>query len=361
MSRASDRIRPEVRALSAYHVPETGDVIKLDAMENPYAWPGEALRDAWLKALAGASVNRYPDPRAPGVVERLRAHLELPASQRLMLGNGSDELIQLVTLALAKPGAKVLVPEPTFVMYRMIATFCGVECIGVPLREDFGLDLEAMEAAIDEHDPAITWLAWPNNPSGTLWPRADVYRILEKSGGLVVVDEAYQPFAGDSLVDELGQWDNLLVLRTLSKLGLAGLRLGALAGPPEWLDEIDKLRLPYNINVLTQISAAFALDRFDELEDQAASIRAERERLSRALGALPGVIAYPSAANFVLLRVPEGRARLIFDGLLAAGILIKCLDGSHPALADCLRITVGTPDENAQLLEAFEQQLRSAA
>ena len=361
MSKSADRIRPEIQALSAYQVPDVGEVVKLDAMENPYPWPDERLRVAWLDALAGISANRYPDPRARTVHRRLRAHLALGDDQRLLLGNGSDELIQLITLAVARPGAKVLAPEPTFVMYRMIAAFCGLECIGVPLRADYGLDLPAMEAAIVEHDPAVVWLAWPNNPSGNLWPRDDVRRLLRRAGGLVVVDEAYQPFAGDSFIDELGQWDNLLVLRTLSKLGLAGLRLGALAGPADWLDQIDKLRLPYNINVLTQASVAFALDHFDVLERQAAAVRAERERLSRALGALPGVIAHPSAANFVLVRVPAGRARPIFDGLLAAGILIKCLDGSHPALADCLRITVGTPDENSQLLEAFEHQLHSAA
>lgn len=361
MSGWRDRIRPEIRALDAYHVPETGDVLKLDAMENPYPWPDGSLRAAWLEALAGVSANRYPDPRARAVTTRLRAHLGLADDQRLLLGNGSDELIQLVTLALARPGAKVLAPEPTFVMYRMIAAFCGLECVGVPLAEDFGLDLEAMEAAIDDHDPAIVWLAWPNNPTGNLWPRADVQRVLQAARGLVVVDEAYQPFAEDSFIDELGRWDNLLVLRTLSKLGLAGLRLGALAGPAEWLDEIDKLRLPYNVNVLTQASVAFALDHFDVLERQAAAVRAERGRLLHALGELPGVVAFPSAANFILLRVPDGRARPIFEGLLAAGILIKCLDGSHPQLADCLRITVGTPDENGRLIEAFERQLRSAA
>jgi len=360
VSRAADRIRPEIRALSAYHVPETAEVIKLDAMENPWAWPGAALRDAWLDTVGELSVNRYPDPRAPAVTARLRAHLGLPDEQRLVLGNGSDELIQLVTLALAKPGAKVLVPEPTFVMYRMIATFCGLECVGVPLREDFGLDPEAMEAAIEMHDPALVWLAWPNNPTGTLWPRADVHRILEKCRGLVVIDEAYQPFAGDSFIDELGRWEHLVVLRTLSKLGLAGLRLGALAGPPDWLDEIDKLRLPYNINVLTQASVAFALDHFDELAAQAATIRAERERMTARLGELPDVVAYPSAANFLLVRMPIGRARPVFEQLRAEGILVKCLDGSHPQLADCLRLTVGTPDENDQLLGALRAQLAAA-
>lgn len=360
MTAADERIRPDIRALSAYHVPPAGDVLKLDAMENPYPWPDESLRAAWLETLAGVSANRYPDPRARAVATRLRAHLGLADEQRLLLGNGSDELIQLITLAVARPGAKVLAPEPTFVMYRMIATFCGLECVGVPLADDFALDVAAMEAAIAEHDPAVIWLARPNNPTGNAWPRADVHRILQAARGLVVLDEAYQPFAGDSFIGELGQRDNLAVLRTLSKLGLAGLRLGLLAGPGEWLDEIDKLRLPYNVNVLTQASAAFALDHFDHLAEQATVIRAERDRLRQTLGALPGVTACPSAANFILLRVPEGRARPIFEGLLEDGILIKCLDGSHPRLADCLRITVGTPEQNARLETALQARLAAA-
>lgn len=361
MSRAAARIRPEVRALSAYHVPETGDVVKLDAMENPYTWPDEDIRAEWSEALAAVGVNRYPDPRAAGVIERLRRRVDLPAGQSLLLGNGSDELIQLVTLALARPGATVLAPEPSFVMYRMIAAFCGLDFVGVPLGEDFELDVPAIEAAIAEHDPAVVWLAWPNNPTGNAWPRAAVHRVADRAGGLVVIDEAYQPFAQASFIGELGRRDNVLVLRTLSKLGLAGLRLGFLAGPPEWLDQIDKLRLPYNVNALTQAGAAFALDRFDRLEQQAAAIREERDALAERLAALPGVIVYPSAANFLLLRVPRGRAREIFDALLAEDILIKCLDGGHPALADCLRVTVGTPAENALLAEALERHIHAPA
>ena len=359
MSAPSERIRPEIRALAAYHVPPSGASVKLDAMENPYPWPDAAIRDEWAQALAAVGVNRYPDPRGERVVQRLRAHIELACGQDLLLGNGSDELIQLITLAVASPGAKVLVPEPTFVMYRMIATFCGLECIGVPLTDDFELDGPAMEAAIDAHDPAVVWLAWPNNPTGNAWPRAAVRRILERSNGLVVVDEAYQPFAQASWIDALGEHDNLLVLRTLSKLGLAGLRLGFLAGPPSVLEAVDKLRLPYNVNALTQAGVAFALDHFPRLERQAAQIRRERDALAARLAGLPGLTVYPSAANFLLLRVPAGRARPIFEGLLGEDILIKCLDGAHPRLTDCLRVTIGTPPENERLAEALGRQLEA--
>lgn len=350
-------IRPEVQRLSAYAVPEVGDVVKLDAMENPYPWPEPDLRPAWLDELASVGVNRYPDPRSRALVERLHRHWAVPASQRVLLGNGSDELIQLLTMAVARPGAKVLVPEPTFVMYRMIATFCGLECVGVPLAKDFALDADALIEAIEAHEPAIVWLAWPNNPTGNLWPREAIERVLERAPGLVVVDEAYQPFAQDSFIGDLERWPHLAVLRTMSKLGLAGLRLGALVGPPDWLDEIDKLRLPYNVNVVTQTSVAFALDHFDRLEAQAATIRRERERLNERLAALPGVVAYPSAANFVLVRVPAGRASQVHADVLERGVLIKKLDGAHPQLRDCLRVTVGTPEQNEHLIEAMGQAL----
>ncbi|MEX0607116.1 MAG: histidinol-phosphate transaminase [Halofilum sp. (in: g-proteobacteria)] len=361
MSRALAWVRPEVQGLSAYRVPEVGEALKLDAMENPYAWPEDSLRAAWLEALAGVSANRYPDPRARPLSDALRRHTGVARGQGLLLGNGSDELIQLITLGLARPGAVVLAPEPTFVMYRMIATFCGLEYVGVPLGEAFALDVPAMEAAIERHDPAVVFLAWPNNPTGNLWPRADVERVIARARGLVVIDEAYQPFAGESFVGDLSRWDHVVVLRTLSKLGLAGLRLGFLAGPSEWLDEFDKLRLPYNINVLTQASAGFALEHFDRLEAQAATIRAERDRLAQALGALPDVRVFPSAANFLLLQLPSGWARPVFEGLFAEGVLIKCLDGAHPRLSDCLRVTVGTPEENARFERALARQLESSA
>jgi len=357
---AADRVRPEILALDPYGVPAGGQRIKLDAMENPFAWPDEELRAAWLDTLAGVELNRYPDPRAPALHDRLRRHLGIADPHRLVLGNGSDELIQLIILALARPGATALAPEPTFVMYRMIARFCGVAFHGVPLAAEFALDVDAMRAAMAAHDPAVVFLAWPNNPTGNLWSRADVRRVIEAAPGLVVIDEAYQPFAAASLIDELGDWPNVVLLRTLSKLGLAGLRLGLAIGPAEWLDPVDKLRLPYNVNTLTQASAAFALDHFARLEQQAATIRAERERLAGVLGGLPGVRVYPSAANFLLVETRALAARALFDALLADGIRVKCLDGSHPRLAGCLRLTIGTPGENALLEDSLRRHLGAA-
>lgn len=346
-------VRPEIRSLSAYHVPDAAGMVKLDAMENPYTWP-EALRREWQALLARVDVNRYPDPHAQALADRLRKAMGIPDGMALLLGNGSDEIIQMIALALSGPGRVVMSVAPDFVMYRMIATFCGMRYVGVPLREgDFSLDVPAFLQAMEEHQPAVVFLAYPNNPTGNSFDESDVIKVIKAAPGLVVVDEAYAPFADASFMNYLGQYDNLLVMRTVSKMGLAGLRLGLLAGPEAWLDEFDKVRMPYNINVLTQVSAEFALRHHSVFDEQTAAIRSQRGELLHSLSQLQGIHPYPSQANFILVRVPPGQAGIIFDGLKAKGVLVKLLHGNHPALQDCLRITVGKPEENRLLMEAL--------
>lgn len=348
-------VRPEIRALSAYHVPAPGDLIKLDAMENPYTWDPELI-ESWLNMLRGVSVNRYPDPSSSQLKARLREAMAVPQGADILLGNGSDEIIQMIAMALAQPGRVVMAPEPSFVMYRMIATFVGMDYVGVPLKADFQLDRGGTLAAIAEHQPAVIFLAYPNNPTGNLFPVEDVEAILSAAEGLVVVDEAYAPFTDASFMGRIAEFPNLVVMRTVSKMGLAGLRLGLLAGNPAWLNEFDKLRLPYNINVLTQVSADFALANAEVFDRQTAAIRAERERMLIELRGIQGLAVYPSDANFILLRTPQGRADGIFIALKTAGVLIKNLSGVGGPLADCLRVTVGRPEEN----DAFLAGLRGA-
>lgn len=350
-------VRPEIRALRAYQVPPAAGLIKLDAMENPYPWP-EDLRGEWLEVLRGIEVNRYPDPQGRALQAELRQAMDLPAGMDLLLGNGSDELIQMLALTLAAPGRRVLSVEPGFVMYRMIALFAGMAYVGVPLRaDDFALDLPAVLAALERERPALTFLAYPNNPTGNLFDADAIGQVIAAAPGLVIVDEAYAPFTDASFLPRLGDWPNLLVLRTLSKMGLAGLRLGYLVGPPEWIGEIDKTRLPYNINVLTQASTAFALRHLPVLQEQTRRIRAERGRLHQALAQIDGVRPYPSEANFILLRLLAGGAPRAFESLKRAGVLVKNLDGAHPLLGDCLRVTVGTAEENDAFVEALEAAL----
>ncbi|NCA69031.1 MAG: histidinol-phosphate transaminase [Sphingobacteriia bacterium] len=346
-------VRSDIRALKAYHVPDSTGMIKLDAMENPHGWP-EPVIGEWLAGLAGIALNRYPDPQGQQVQQTLRESMEIPPDMALLLGNGSDELIELLLLSIAKPGRKVLSVDPGFVMYRMIAGIAGLDYVGVPLRpDDFSIDLPALLEAIEREQPALIFLAYPNNPTGNRFDSDDVVRIIEAAPGLVVIDEAYSPFTDCSFLGLLGDWPNLLVLRTLSKMGLAALRLGYLVGPPAWIAEIDKVRLPYNINSLTQYSAAFALRHKPMLDEQARAIRAERQHLLKDLARLDALHPYPSEANFILFRVADGRADAIFHGLKERGILIKNLNGSHPLLQDCLRVTVGLPEENQAFLAAL--------
>ncbi len=366
MSTTNDKVtrwvRPEIRALSAYHVPDSGDVIKLDAMENPYNWP-EAMVDEWLAVLRDVELNRYPDPSPDGLKEILGQAMGVPADMEVLLGNGSDELIQMIAMALAQPGRKILAPEPSFVMYKMIATFTGMDYIGVPLAGDFDLDLPAMLAAIEEHQPASVFLAYPNNPTGNLFDRNAVKAIIDASPGLVVVDEAYHAFAGDSFMPELdvgsGKYENLVVMRTVSKMGLAGLRLGLLAGPSAWLTEFDKVRLPYNINVLTQKSAEFALAHRGVLDQQTQQICEDREKLMVALEAMGGIKPLPSRANFILFGVNKAgvTATGVFESLKAQGVLIKNLSPAGGVLQDCLRVTVGSPEQNEAFLSALINSL----
>jgi histidinol-phosphate aminotransferase len=331
-------------------------MIKLDAMENPYPWP-QALVSAWLEGLRGCSFNRYPDPGAAALKVRMREAMSVPEVAQVVLGNGSDELIQMIIQSVAMPGRVIMAPEPTFVMYRQIASVAGLEFAGVPLRADFSLDSAVMLDAISDRQPAAIFLAYPNNPTGNLFDRDLLLEILARAPGLVVIDEAYAPFTDASFMAELPAHGNLLVLRTLSKMGFAGLRLGLLAGAPDWLEQIEKTRLPYNISSINQFTGEFALEQREVFAAQAADIRASRTQLFAGMKAIPGTELFPSEANFILFRVPAGKGPDVFTGLKSRGVLIKNLDGSATALQDCLRVTVGTPEENAAFLAALTETL----
>jgi histidinol-phosphate aminotransferase len=355
--RPEDIIRDEIRALRAYHVPDSAGLVKLDAMENPYSLPADVQVEI-AKLAETAPLNRYPDPAATRLKARLRETMQIPAGVDVLLGNGSDEIIQMLIMAAARPGAAVLALEPSFVMFRMIATFCGVRYVGVPLKENFELDPDRVLAAFTEHCPAVTFIAFPNNPTGNLFDAGAIERIIESAPGVVVIDEAYHSFAGRTFVPRLNGLPNVLVMRTLSKLGLAGLRLGVLAGARAWLEHVDKVRLPYNVNVLTQLIAEKVLHHQDLLARQAEAIKTERTRIFGELARMRGVKPFPSDANFILFRTSG--AKRVFEFLKERGILIKNLDGSHAALAECLRVTVGTPEENSRFLNALRDAVNAA-
>ena len=347
-------IRDEIRALTAYHVPPADGMVKLDAMENPYGLP-QALRRELGEAVAGAAINRYPDPAAPQLKARLRQVMAIPAQYDVLLGNGSDEIIHIITQCVARAGATVLAPAPTFVMYGMYALFCGLRYVRVPLNPDFSLDEQRFLDAMAEQRPALVFLSYPNNPTGNLFSDDAIARIIANAPGLVVIDEAYHAFAGRTFMTRLAEFPNLVVLRTVSKLGLAGIRLGYAVARPEWIREFDKVRGPYNVGVLTQVVADKVLARHDLLDVQAQEIKAGRARLAARLRELPDVTPFPSDANFILVRVPD--AVRLFEGLRRRGVLVKNLHGSHPLLDQCLRLTVGIPEENERLLSALVETL----
>ncbi len=354
---ALSRFRPDVQSMHAYAVQDARGLLKLDAMENPHGLP-PALQAALGQRLGALALNRYPGERTEDLRRALAAHARMPEGYALMLGNGSDELISLLAMACDLPGASIVAPVPGFVMYAMSAQLQGLRFVGVPLSADFELDAAAMCEAIAREKPAIVYLAYPNNPTANLWDDASVERVVEAQGaqgGLVVIDEAYQPFAARSYIDRITRHGHVLLMRTLSKFGLAGARLGYLMGPAALVAELDKVRPPYNISVLNCECALFALEHAEVFEAQAEAIRTERTRLLAALSALPGVKVWPSDANMVLLRVAD--AGKTFEGMKARGVLVKNVSKMHPLLANCLRLTVGTSDENTQMLAALEASL----
>ena len=354
---ATDIIRAEIRALAAYHVQNATGMIKLDAMENPFAFP-DSLRAGLAEALAGTCLNRYPPAGADDLKHAIRQAMRIPASLDILFGNGSDEIIQIIAMAAARPGARLLSVEPAFVMFKIIATFCGLKYVGVPLRADFSLDQPAMLEAIAREQPSVTFIAYPNNPTGNLFDRASIRAILAATrayGGLVVIDEAYFAFAAESFLDEIAAHPGAVLMRTVSKLGLAGIRLGMLIGRSEWLAEFDKLRLPYNINVLTRAAAGFAMRHYETLLQQAEILKAERTRVADALDRIDPIQRFPSDANFILIRVAD--AGRTFDRLLSRKILVKNTSTSHPLLNNTLRITIGAPAENDALIAALQDSI----
>ncbi|MEN9544522.1 MAG: hypothetical protein RLZZ598_1355 [Pseudomonadota bacterium] len=350
-------VRADLQSMHGYAVQPSAGLVKLDTMENPHRLP-LALQRALGERLAAVAINRYPAERNELLRAALAEHARMPAGCALTLGNGSDELISMLALACALPGASVMAPVPGFVMYALSAQLQGLRFVGVPLTADFELDESAMLAAIEQQRPALLYLAYPNNPTANLWNDAVIDRLIEAVGrqqGLVVIDEAYQPFAARDSMARLEGHAHVLLMRTMSKFGLAGVRIGYLMGRTELIAEIDKLRPPFNVSVLNCEAALFALEHQAVYREQAALIRSERERLQLALKTMPGAQPFPSEANMVLVRVPD--AKRAFAGLKQRGVLVKNVEGMHPLLARCLRLTVGTPEENTLLIDALKESL----
>jgi len=359
VSAAKDVVRPEIQAMHAYPVSDATGLVKLDVMESPYSLPEWLAREV-AETVAGLALNRYPVPSATRLRALIREVMQVPAGCDVLLGNGSDECIQYITAAVAREGAVVMAPAPSFAMFQMHAFFYRLRFAGVTLREDFSLDAEAFLAAMARERPALVWIAYPNNPTGNAFPVADIERIVRAAPGLVVIDEAYQPFAGATFMPRLAEFDNLAVMRTVSKISMAGVRLGYVCARPDWIDAFNKTRSPFNINVMTEAVAIKLLENKHVLDEQAARVLAEREPLRVALAALPGLMVYPSAANFLLVRVAGGKGAgsRVFARMREAGVLVKDFSGGHPLMENCLRLTIGAPAENRAMIEALRKALQ---
>jgi histidinol-phosphate aminotransferase len=332
-------VKKGVSSLTAYSAKEIPCRVKLDANESPFGF-GEAL-----KAVQGIHTNRYPDPEAKRLIRLIAQDLGVE-EDNILQGNGSDELIYYL---IATFGGPVLFPVPTFSMYGIIAQALGEKKIAIPLNEDFDIDIEKTLAAIKKEKPRLIFLSSPNNPTGNCFSSDAILKIVDASGGLVVVDEAYQPFSSRrGFLPLLRDYENLLIMRTLSKVGLAALRLGFLAADSQIISEVNKVRLPFNVNALSQAVAAEALKEKKKMKEFIRDIVAERERLINEMEKIKGVKPFPSEANFILLGV--GEAGKTYDALLKKGILVRNM---HEAVPGCLRVTVGTRRENDAFLRAL--------
>ena len=347
-SSIKSRISKNVRSISPYSVPRIECSVKLDGNESPYDLEDEE-KLLLSKRLAKLPVNRYPDPEALGVITSLSRALGFP-TDGVLLGNGSDEIIQMIVEVFGGKNGCVLVPSPTFSMYRITSLILGKRVTEVALDENFDIDLGPTLEMIRAEDPDIVFLATPNNPTGNSFSEEKVLEILEASAGAVVVDEAYCDFSKKSYIPYIEKYENLLVLRTMSKIGFAGARLGMLFAQPQIVSEVNKARLPYNINSLSQLVMSFAFENPEVIQRKVDLILRERERLRDALERIEAIYVYPTDANFFLVRVPD--ADFLFTELVKNDILVRRFEG-RGRLADCLRITVGTSDENDRLIEAL--------
>ncbi len=348
----SARIRPQVRKLAAYHVDETPVRIKLDAMENPFPLP-DAMRREIAAVVRNTKINLYPDPSAKKLKKAMASMWRMKPEQ-MILGNGSDELIQTIILAFGGP---VLVPVPTFAMYEITSRALAQNVVTVPLNDDFDLDADLVLKKAKASKARVIFLACPNNPTGNRFSDKELRKVLDHADAAVVIDEAYFSFSNKTWLPLLKKYPNMILLRTLSKIGFAGLRIGVLTASPNVIDELNKIRLPYNINSLSQAVGEAALKHKDVISRQISLLISERERLYNALSKLPGVTAYPSETNFIMIRTAVD-ASGIHKKLKRAGILIKNLNKPGP-LKNCLRVTIGTPKENKEFITVLKKILNT--
>jgi len=344
-------IKTAVLSQEAYPVEENLCRIKLDANENPYPLP-PGLKHIISERLEAVSLNRYPAPGSPGLKADFARYYGVD-EDTILIGNGSDELIHILLTAVnASTSGSVMFPTPTFAMYRIIALNAGHDIIEVPLDDRLGLDTDAMLGVISDKKPSLIFLSYPNNPTGKCFDRGDIEKILEASSGLVVLDEAYFNFSGKTFLRDLDRWDNLVILRTLSKVGLAALRLGILIGHPSLVHHLNKVRLPYNVNIFSQVIGNLFVEHSEKFLNLTDRIISDRKWLFDELMAIEGIHPYPSDANFILFSCFMEKDD-VYAQLVDRGVLVKSFT-SPDILKNCMRVTVGTEEENREFIETLK-------
>ena len=344
-------VRERVKSLKPYHVENFDCEIKLHANESPFPPPDKGI-PIISKLQTEIQLNRYPDPDCRKLRQTLSKRLSVPM-EKLIVGNGSDELIQFILQTFCDPGDTLAFPDPTFAMYSIIAQGMGLKSAAYPLDENWDFEAGPFLEFVEEHNAKAVFFSYPNNPTGNCFSDKAIKKIIEQYAGIVVVDEAYCDFSGKTFIEEMEKHNNLIILKTLSKIGMAGLRLGYGIAEPEVISQFNKVRLPYNSNSISQLLAEKLLSEFPAIQKQIDVIKEERDRMLEKLSEIEFITAYPSDSNFILFQVQKDSAQF-FQALVEKGILIRNLAG-HPRLQNCLRVTVGTQEEN----DKFLQQVRS--
>lgn len=342
----TDLVREKVKSLKAYHVENVDCEIKLHANENPFA-PPEELSRQFQESFKGIQLNRYPDPDCQLLKAAISELNNIPA-ESLVIGNGSDELIQLILQMFCDAGESYSFPDPTFGMYSIIGKGMGLVPEPFPLDAHWDFKADDYLKFLAEKKARVVFFSYPNNPTGNCYSAQEIKKVIENFKGIVVLDEAYFDFANKTFYSAIKEHNNLIVLRSLSKIGLAGLRVGYGMADPFIIEQINKVRLPYNCNTISQDFATRLLKNFEPVREQIKMILSERDRLIQGLSQLDYITVFPSDSNFILFRVDDGGDKL-FEKLMGNGILVRNL-GSHPLLKNCLRVTGGTAKENDRFL-----------
>jgi histidinol-phosphate aminotransferase len=351
-------VKSQVLKVPAYTLRAYDAEIKLNQNENPYDFPDD-LKGETFRRFRAKQWSRYPDFVPDSLRQRLA---EFAGWQKdgVLVGNGSNELLQATLMVLIKSRSRVAIPSPTFTVYRLIAQVLGAGIVDIPLSADMTFDIDALISKSRESGAGVLIINTPNNPTGAVLRQNDLRRILEEFPGYLLLDEAYYEFWGHTGREFLDGYPRLIITRTFSKaMGMAGLRVGYLLAHPELAAQISKAKLPYNVNQFSLTAAEVALENIERFRPAIEAILKERERLGKELGQLPGVRVYPTEANFFLIEVPVA-PKLIFEDLYGQGILIRDIS-SYPMLSRCLRVSVGTPDENNRLLSALHAALKARA